>query len=61
MVGYADRRSAIYGDRPRMIIANEILTNGLNIGLMRYGDACVPYPMENILQKLTHSTLGGAE
>jgi hypothetical protein len=33
-----DRRANIYSDRPRMIVANEILSGGLFFGLMPYGD-----------------------
>ncbi|KAJ3558639.1 hypothetical protein NM688_g803 [Phlebia brevispora] len=32
-----DRRSSIYSDRPRMIVAGDTLHGGLNLGLMRYG------------------------
>lgn len=33
-----DRRSSIYSDRPRFIMAAEILTNGMNLAFARYGD-----------------------
>jgi hypothetical protein len=32
-----DRRAAIYSDRPRNIVAAEILCGGLALGLQRYG------------------------
>jgi len=34
-----DRRSGIYSDRPRNIVAGEIMTGGLLFSLARYGDA----------------------
>ncbi|TDL15532.1 cytochrome P450 [Rickenella mellea] len=33
-----DRRPAIYSDRPRFIMATEILTGGMNLAFARYGD-----------------------
>ena len=36
-----DKRANIYSDRPRMIIANEIISGGLFAAFMRYGDLCV--------------------
>ncbi|KAI0088551.1 cytochrome P450 [Irpex rosettiformis] len=33
-----DRHSSIYNDRPRMIMANEILGDGIFLPLVRYGD-----------------------
>lgn len=36
-----DRRSSIYSNRPRFIMANEILTKNLAIGMMPYGDLFV--------------------
>ncbi|KAF9468306.1 cytochrome P450 [Collybia nuda] len=33
-----DRRSSIYSDRPRFIMATEILTGGMNLAFARYGD-----------------------
>jgi hypothetical protein len=33
-----DRRAAIYSDRPRNIVAGEILTRGILLPLTRYGD-----------------------
>jgi hypothetical protein len=36
-----DRRANIYSDRPRMIVANEILCGGLFVPFLRYGDLCV--------------------
>ncbi|KDR82192.1 hypothetical protein GALMADRAFT_276748 [Galerina marginata CBS 339.88] len=33
-----ERRSAIYSDRPRFIMATEILTGGMNLAFARYGD-----------------------
>lgn len=32
-----DRRSAIYSDRPRFIMAAEILTGGMLVGFAKYG------------------------
>ena len=34
----ADRRSGIYSDRPRLIMAGEIMTKGIMLSLTRYGD-----------------------
>jgi len=36
-----DRRANIYSDRPRQIVANEILCGGLFTGLLPYGDVLV--------------------
>lgn len=36
-----DRRASIYSDRPRNIVASEILTGGLLVVFTRYGDVCV--------------------
>jgi hypothetical protein len=36
-----DRRANIYSDRPRMIVAHDILCGGLFTALMPYGDALV--------------------
>ena len=36
-----DRRANIYSDRPRMIVAHDILCGGLFVALMPYGDALV--------------------
>ena len=33
-----ERRSGNYSDRPRFIMANEILNGGLLLALMEYGD-----------------------
>jgi hypothetical protein len=33
-----DRRAAIYSDRPRLIVASEIICGGLLFALSRYGD-----------------------
>lgn len=33
-----DKRSAIYSDRPRWVMANEILTKGMHVGVTRYGE-----------------------
>ncbi|PSR75210.1 hypothetical protein PHLCEN_2v9251 [Hermanssonia centrifuga] len=33
-----DRRSAIYADRPRFVMANEVLCGGINLGFMTYGN-----------------------
>ncbi|KAI0002868.1 cytochrome P450 [Russula compacta] len=38
-VDLLDRRSAIYSDRPRSIVACDIMTGGLVLALARYGDA----------------------
>lgn len=35
-----DRRANIYSDRPRNIVASEILTGGLLIVFTRYGGSC---------------------
>lgn len=32
-----DRRSSIYSDRPRFVMAGEILTGGMVIGFAKYG------------------------
>ena len=39
-----DRRANIYSDRPRFIVANEILCGGLFTALMSYGDLLVFTP-----------------
>jgi len=36
-----DKRANIYSDRPNLIIANEILSGGLFVTFLRYGDRCV--------------------
>lgn len=36
-----DRRANIYSDRPRLIVANEILCGGLFTALIPYGDVLV--------------------
>ncbi len=36
-----DRRASISSDRPRLIVANEILSGGLFTAFMRYGDVFV--------------------
>ena len=36
-----DRRANIYSDRPRLIVAHEILCGGLFTALMSYGDLLV--------------------
>ncbi|TFK64020.1 cytochrome P450 [Pluteus cervinus] len=33
-----DRRSAIYSDRPRWVMANDILARGMHVGVVGYGD-----------------------
>jgi len=38
-VDLLDRRAGIYSDRPRNIVACDIMTNGLLFGFARYGDA----------------------
>jgi len=38
-----DKRANIYSDRPRMIVANEILSGGLFGAFLRYGDLYVVY------------------
>jgi len=35
-----ERRASIYSDRPRFLMAQEILGNGLLFTLMRYGERC---------------------
>ncbi|KAI0270342.1 cytochrome P450 [Russula aff. rugulosa BPL654] len=37
-VALLDRRAAIYSDRPRFIVASDIMTGGLFFGVSRYGD-----------------------
>jgi hypothetical protein len=37
-VALLDRRAAIYSDRPRNIVASDIMTGGLMFGFSRYGD-----------------------
>ena len=36
-----DRRANIYSDRPRLIVAHEILCGGLFAGLLPYGETLV--------------------
>jgi hypothetical protein len=36
-----DRRANIYSDRPRFIVAHDILCGGLFTGFMSYGDVLV--------------------
>ena len=38
-VALLDRRSAIYSDRPRNIVASDIMSDGLLFAFSRYGDA----------------------
>lgn len=38
-----DKRSAIYSDRPRMIVVSEILCQGLFFAFVRYGDWCASH------------------
>src|SRR5437879_2509993 len=38
-----DKRANIYSDRPRLIVANEILSGGLFGAFLRYGERCVVY------------------
>ena len=38
-----DKRANIYSDRPRMIVANEILSGGLFGAFLRYGERLVVY------------------
>ena len=35
------RRANVYSDRPRLIVANDILCGGLLYAFMPYGDLCV--------------------
>ena len=35
-----DKRANIYSDRPSLIVANEILSGGLFVTFLRYGDRC---------------------
>ena len=37
-----DRRAGIYTDRPTMIVANDILSDGLLLPIMSYGETYVP-------------------
>ena len=41
MLRILDRQSNIYNDRPRMIMANEILGDGIFLPLVKYGDVYV--------------------
>lgn len=36
-----DRRAGIYSDRPAMIVASEILSDGLLLSITRYGETYV--------------------
>jgi len=36
-----DHRASNYSDRPRFVMAQEILCNGLLFSLMNYGERCV--------------------
>ena len=36
-----DRRANVYSDRPRMIVTNEILSGGLFVTFIRYGNLSV--------------------
>ena len=36
-----DRRAGIYSDRPRNIVASDIMTGGLLVVFTRYNDMCV--------------------
>ncbi|THU83604.1 cytochrome P450 [Dendrothele bispora CBS 962.96] len=47
-----DRKSAIYSDRPRWILANDILAKGMHIGVMPYGEK------HRRFRKAIHSGLG---
>lgn len=38
-----ERRSSNYSDRPRFIMAQEILNGGLLLALMKYNDRYVPW------------------
>ena len=38
-----DRRAAIYSDRPRNIVAAEILCGGLALPFQNYGPLCVDF------------------
>ena len=66
-----DRRSASYSDRPRLIMSYEILSGGLNIVLMRYGDLFVNsrpliYPLSETycrwrrMRKIAHEAVSGS-
>ena len=37
-VALLDRRAATYSDRPRSIVASDIICGGLMFGISRYGD-----------------------
>ena len=36
-----DKRANLYSDRPHLIVANEILSGGLFVTFLRYGNQCV--------------------
>jgi hypothetical protein len=40
-----DKRASIYSDRPRLIVASEIMSRGLILGFMRSNDVYVLYQM----------------
>jgi hypothetical protein len=46
-----DRRANIYSDRPRLIVADEILCGGLFIAFMPYGEQCVDHLLLIVAKK----------
>lgn len=47
-----DKRASIYSDRPRLIVASEIMSRGLILGFMRSNDMYVLY---RIAESHTHA------
>lgn len=43
LTGQTDRRSAIYSDRPRWVLASDILARNMHVGVVRYGEAYVSF------------------
>jgi hypothetical protein len=52
-----DRRARIYSDRPRFIVAHEILCGGLFTASMRYGDVLVCPILLTVRSSLFHLQL----
>jgi hypothetical protein len=46
-----DRRANIYSDRPRLIVAGEILCGGLFMAFMPYGEQCVDHLLLIVAKK----------
>jgi hypothetical protein len=42
-----DRRASVYSDRPRLVVAHEILSGGLFAAFIPYGDLLVPLYVSN--------------